>query len=142
MLLPDDHGNLAAADGRRLHWLTNPVIAALRATAPMAAGERRVADGDVLQSVGLVMDLYLANALAPAVILIRNRPASRAIGAALLDALLAVLSTAPGADASVGAPTLSAIKADGASAAVGMRVIRDTDVREVRLTRAWVLPST
>jgi hypothetical protein len=74
-------------------------------------------------SLGLIVDLYLANALAPAVVLCTDQPAPRALAAALLDALADVLPAPPVAHGGT-----------GEGGALGL--IRRVDVTEVKMNRS------
>jgi len=90
-LVPGSHGNLAALDGRRLHPSTEVIMHGLREAAAAADVPHPASPPSELASIGLVVDLFLADALAPAVVLITNTPSANALGSALLEALGAAL---------------------------------------------------
>lgn len=127
-LHPGPYGNLAPLDCRRLDARTDQILsrvcARYGAGLPTPPGGAPVSTpGDALLSLGLIVDLYLANALAPAVVLCTDKPAPRALAAALLDALSDVLPAPPGAHG-----------VTGESGVLGL--IRRVDVTEVKMNRS------
>ena len=127
-LHPGPYGNLAPLDCRRLDARTDQILsrvcARYGAGLPTPPGGATVSTpGDALLSLGLIVDLYLANALAPAVVLCTDKPAPRALAAALLDALSDVLPAPPGAHG-----------VTGESGVLGL--IRRVDVTEVKMNRS------
>ncbi len=125
-LRPGPYGNLAASDGRRLDARTDQILSRVRAgiTAPEGSGTVGSSPAEAsgaLESLGLILDLFLTNALAPAVVLCTDQPAARVLAAALIDALAAALPPP-----SVG----------GDSEGGGLGLIRHVDVNEVKMNRS------
>jgi len=132
-LRPGPYGNLAPTDCRRLDARTDQILsrvcARYGAGLPTPPGDGPPGGapvsppGDALLTLGLIVDLYLANALAPAVVLCTDQPAPRALAAALLDALADVLPAPPVAHGGT-----------GEGGALGL--IRRVDVTEVKMNRS------
>ena len=108
-LRPGAHGNFAATDGRHLDSHTRAVMDLVARSHP---------DDPSLPSVALVVDLFLAGALAPAVLLCTSRPGATAMATTLLDALAEVLSPA------------------GSTVFPGIGHIRDVDVTRIKMNKS------
>jgi len=110
-----------------------------------AEGEAGGEAGDevALRSLGLVIDLYLANALAPAVVLVLDRPNSRTMADALLDTLPRVLTAPITADVTSRDSCIDSKASDATATSHAnvtgtscMRIIRETDVLKVKMNRS------